>query len=180
MYRDKYNWCECECDRLAGIEDIQKGICKIKEGIKDIEKGLDYLCSCCLREGVKCIEKGLCKIEKGLCYIMEGVKDLDYDHGCRDMRELKDAICDIKEGIKCVREGLCDVCKHRVCEGIKKIQAGLHMIEKGLCELVDSVNEILAEVDRKKKPICAEPEMRYGDRYCGSYGVGDDPTDFKF
>ncbi|MDD3168312.1 MAG: hypothetical protein PHC91_02460 [Eubacteriales bacterium] len=181
MYNCKYDLCGCDRDRLAGIEDIQKGICYLKEGIKDIYKGLDCLCSCCIQDGVKAINRGLCKLEKGICYILDGLKDLEYDNDCRDRKEMKEAICDIKEGIRCVQKGLCDVCKRRVCEGIKAIHEGLQHIEKGLCELTDDLDDILSENDMKRKRTYdVMDEMTYRNRHCGCGGAGNDPTDFKF
>jgi hypothetical protein len=54
------------------------------------------------------------------------------------------------------------------------------MIEKGLCELVDSVNDILDEAEGKRKPRHdMMDEMTYRNRQCGCYDAGKDP-DYRY
>lgn len=171
---NRYDW--CECDRVAGIDDIKKGICKIEEGIKDIRCGLKKLCKCQVREGIKYIQKGLCKLEKGLCCVVKGLEDYD---GCSEGKhKIKEGICDIKEGIKCIGMGLCDVCKCDVCKGVASIQAGLECVEKGLCNLVEGLKDILNDMDIKRKHRCdvmdeydCGRDHMYDDRMdCGGWG----------
>ena len=53
MYKNRYFFCECHCEQPDVLDVIEKGICLIKEGIKDVKIGLDLICCCRIQEGIR-------------------------------------------------------------------------------------------------------------------------------
>ena len=152
MYRNRCNSykCECDCEQLDVLEEIQKGICKIKEGIKFIQNGLDAICCCKICEGIKCI----CLVEQGLKDVIKGLRDVEFECDYRSNVCIKEGICDLKDGVRGVQEGLCQLQKCCLCEGLESVQCGLKDLEQGLCTLIKGVNEISDERDRRRKTKC--------------------------
>jgi len=150
MYYNKHGM--DDCGRVEGIEDIQKGICKILEGIKCVRDGLEDICKCRLREGINDIKRGLCKIESGLCDIVKGLSDLD-DRDCIGRKMIKDGICDIKKGIRDIRDGLNDICRGCICEGVEKIQKGLCKVEEGLCDVIEGIRDVANVREMRRKRV---------------------------
>ncbi len=179
MYRNRQCNCSCECNQVDAIEDIQRSICKIKAGIKDIQNGLNDICCCRISEGIKCIENGLCKAKKGLYDVIEGLKDFEFECDYRSNTGIKDGVCGIKDGVKGVQEGLCDLQNGCLCEGIVNVREGLQDLEEGLCNLIKGVSDINDEREKRRKnkgcEICPGTacENRY-DEICGCFG-----TDYK-
>jgi hypothetical protein len=155
MHKNRYYFCKCDCEQEDVLDAIERGICRIKEGIKDVKIGLDLICCCRIQEGIKCIEKGLCKLEKGLDEVVEGLRDVEFECDYRSNMNIVEGICDLKDGVRGVREGLCQLKKCCLCEGLESIQCALHDLDEGLCKLVKGVAEIRDERDmRRKKKFC--------------------------
>ncbi|MGI6730617.1 MAG: hypothetical protein ACOX5F_01775 [Anaerovoracaceae bacterium] len=154
MYRNRF--CNCdECKRDI-LDDIEKGICNIRQGIKDIQTGLDLICCTRIREGIACVERGLCRVEKGLCEVLDGLTDYEFECDYRNNMCIRKGICDLKDGVRGVSQGLCELKKCCLCEGIVDIRKGLKDLEQGLCNLVAGVDEIRSERARRWRNKCAE------------------------
>ena len=165
MYRNK-NAC-CDCNRFNPVDAIEKGICKLKEGVKGIQCGLENICCRCkIREGIKDIQDGLCDVEKGLCEVIEGLKDLEFECDCTCNKDLREAICDVKDAVMGVQEGLNCLKNCCLCDGIECVREALKDLEKGVCDLVEAVNDVLEAREKRRK------HRGCGGKYCGN--VTDD------
>lgn len=164
MYRNKL--CDCsQCKQVDSIDEIQKGIYKIEEGIKDIQRGLELICCCRIREGIKCIEQGLCEVVKGLDDVIDALKDFEFECDYRSNEAIKAGVCGLKDGIKGVQEGLCELQNCCLCEGIESVKEGLKDLQEGLCTLVKGVNDVIDERNSRRKHKCYEVSPSYDDKF---------------
>jgi hypothetical protein len=122
----------------CAIENINRGICMVKDGFEAICAASKKLCSN-PDESCRCIQEAINDIRKGLCYLLRGIRCIQFTIGCRDLQMTYQGLCHISkslgdfgkaiEAIRCgdekcamesMEEGICDL-----DEGIEKLLKGL-------------------------------------------------------
>jgi len=117
---------------LDGKFDVRQGLEELCEALRNLRCGNEFEAELNVVNGIHHIKEGLREIEKGLCELKgtvnrEALREIK--RGVCDIREALGALCEVLKLICCGQ--LCEA-EEILVKAIKLIEKGLCRIEKGL------------------------------------------------
>ena len=126
------------CNRfndVAGIEEIQNGLCLAKKGTECIAEILNDI-ACCrgnLNRNTILINRSCELVEAGMAEICEGLRVIDRCCNRQAVCCIEKGVCALEKGVECVLAGNCKMKNGYVQCGLNQAEKGLEELAAGIC-----------------------------------------------